>query len=72
MFDLFRFIVKITSFTTSFLTKRKKKIEEMERHNEALRNRIRILEESRVKLMEDFVKKLQSGLKDIDNKSKGC
>lgn len=72
MFDLFRFLVKITSFITSVLTKNKKKLEEMDRHNEALRERIRMLEERRVKLMEDFVKKLQSGLKDIDNKSKGC
>lgn len=67
MFDLFRFIVKITSFITSVLNKKKRKLEEMEKHNQALRNRIEILEQSRIRQMEDFVKRLQSGLKDIDN-----
>jgi uncharacterized protein YecE (DUF72 family) len=68
MFDLFRFIIKITSFITHLLTQKKRKLEEMERHNEALRNRIRILEENRIRMMEDFVKRLQSGLKDINEK----
>jgi hypothetical protein len=66
MLDLFRFLVKITSFITSILSKNKRKLEEMEKYNQALRNRIEILEQSRIRLMEDFVKKLQSGLKDID------
>lgn len=72
MLDLFRFLVKITSFITSILTKKKRKLEEMEKHNQALRNRIQILEQSRIRLMEDFVKRLQSGLKDIDKTNKKC
>jgi hypothetical protein len=40
----------------------------MEKHNEALRNRIKILEDNRIRMMEDFVKRLQERLKDINNK----